>query len=244
MPDHVPDHVPDLSVERVADLGVKPARVREGVSSAGGGGVSRVVHLVPQAAEVEGSEDVHACCGAWFAPGTWEDVAWGELWPHAVCVERSPVRRSVLERAFQAAETQSTGSDDEWKSSFRAAEKIVSLREDWGGAIDSEDWVYGASFNGALAGESRFPRSVDIGLAPLSVELVCPRVFRIHSCGVREGCVKHGVHSETYSLDDVTAIKERLTLQEQRALSIDLQELAWCLIFGACSKKTLTLILR
>jgi hypothetical protein len=42
----------------------------------------------------------------------------------------------------------------------------------------------------------------------------------------------------------VDVIEERLTLQEHRALSVDLQELAWCLIFGACSKTTLILTLR
>lgn len=234
MPDHVPDDAPDLAV--------KPARIRESVSSEGG--VSRVVHLVPQVAEVDGSEDVHACCGAWFAPGTWEDVTWGELWPHAVCVERAPVRRSVLERAFQAVETHSTGSEEEWESSFQTAVNVMNLREDWVNKDASQDWFYTASFNGAVSGEYRFPRSVDVGLDPLSAELVRPHVFRVHSCGVRDGCPKHAVQSETFSLDEVKVIAERLAAHEDRAMSIDLQELAWCLIFGACSKTTLLLSLR
>ena len=120
----------------------------------------------------------------------------------------------------------------------------MNPREDWTNANDSEDWVYTASFNGALIGEYRFPRGVDVGLDSLSVELVRPHVLRVHSCGVRDGCPKHEVQSETFSLDERPVIERRLSFQEHWALSIDLQELAWCLIFGACSKTTLTLSLR
>jgi hypothetical protein len=239
--------VPDREAATTPDLPVRLVRLRDDVSPAGEDSPARVVHLVPQPTEEtvgDGSGDVGTCCGGQLVAGTWEDVAWGTLWPHAVCVERARVRRSVLERAFQAAENESSSSDEEWASSFKRVEKIVNQREDWTNAKDSEDWVYTASFNGALTGEYRFPRGVDVGLEPLSVELVRPYVFRVHSCGVRDGCPKHAVQAETFSLDEPVVIGRRLTLQEHRALDIDLQELAWCLIFGACSKTTLTLSLR
>jgi hypothetical protein len=230
--------------QTVPDLPVRLVRLGEGVSPVGEGGPARVVHLAPQKTAGDNADDVETCCGGQLVAGTWEVVAWGTLWPHAVCVERSPVGRSELERAFQAAENLSVGSDEEWASSFKLAEKIVHPREDWTNASDSEDWVYTASFNGALTGEYRFPRGVDVGIEPLSVELVRPYVLRVHSCGVRDGCPKHAVRSETFSLDEPVVIKRRLAFQEHWALSIDLQQLAWCLIFGACSKATLTLSLR
>lgn len=238
------DNRPDHDVALVPDLAVRPVRLREDVSSAGADGPCRVVHLVARAAEMDGSDDVQAHCGVRLMPGVWEDAPWGELWPHAKCVERAPVRRSVLERAFQAAETPSSGSEEEWKASFQIAENVMNQREDWVNEDASQDWFYTASFNGAVSGEYRFPRSVDVGLDPLSAELVRPHVFRIHSCGVRDGCPKHAAQSETFSLDEVNVIVERLAAHEDRAVSIDLQELAWCLIFGACSKSTLTVTLR
>lgn len=226
------------------DLAVKPVRLREDVTSAGADGPCRVVHLVARAAELDGTDDVPACCGVRLMPGVWEDAPWGELWPHAKCVERAPVRRSVLERAFEIAQPESSDNEEEWNASFQAVENVMNQRDDWVNDDDSQDWVYTASFNGAVSGEYRFPRSVDVGLDPLSAELVRPHVFRIHSCGVRDGCPKHAVLTETFSLEDVNVIKERLIVHEHRALSIDLQELAWCLIFGACSKTTLMLSLR
>lgn len=235
----------------MVDLPVRLVRLREDAVPAGEDSPTRVVHLVEHTTEGtegdgegDGTDDVQTCCGAQLVASTWEGVAWGTLWPHAVCVERAPVRRVGLEWVFQAAENESSGSDEEWAASFKLVEKIVNPREDWTNAADSEDWVYTASFNGALSGEYRFPRGVDMGLEPLSVELVRPYVLRVHSCGVRDGCPKHAVQSATFSLDEQSVIKRRLTFQEHRALSIDLHELAWCLIFGACAQTTLTLSLR
>ena len=238
------DRGPEHGAALVPELAVRPVRLRQGVSSVGVDSVSRVVHLVVRAVELDSTEVIEACCGVQFGSGVLEEVAWGELWPHRRCVERAPVRRSVLERAFEVAQPESSDNEEEWKASFQVVEKVMTRREDWVNEDDSQDWVYTASFNGAMAGEDRFPRSVDIGLDPLSAELVQPQVFRIHSCGVRDGCPKHAVQGETFSLGDVKEIIERLAAHEDRALSVDLQELAWCLIFGACSKTTLTLSLR
>ena len=114
--------MPDQDVATVPDLPVRLVRLREDVSPAGEDSPVRVVHLAPQTTERDGADHVETCCGGQLVAGTWEDVAWGTLWPHAVCVERAPVRRSELERAFQAAENLSVGSDEEWASSFKIAE--------------------------------------------------------------------------------------------------------------------------
>lgn len=239
MSDEEVQTVPDLAVGLV----VKLARLREGVYASGllvdstKASPSRVVHLIPHDADLEGHDRVRAYCGADFWPGALEGIAWGDLWPHAKCVRESPVRRSALEIYFRTAENTVEQSIDGLGACFSAIEGIMGSREDWLNVKNSkEDWVYTASFNGVLIDERRFPRAVDLGFDLLQVELVRPHVLRIHSCGVRDGCPKHATHTETFSLDDVQVINDRLAIHEGRALSVDLQELSWCVVAGECAK--------
>jgi hypothetical protein len=228
----------------MTDRLVKTVRLQEGVYATGkavedSGHVFRVVHLVRDTADLHAPEGVTACCGASFAPGTLVEVPWGETWPHNVCVTRAPWSRRAMEASFLAAEIQAGlggRSDEEMAASFAACERLMKARFDWATASDAGGWEFSASFNGILVGDHRFPRGRDLGLEPLTAELVRASVFRIYSCGVRDGCPKHVTRSETFSLNDVEVILERLTVNERSATSIDLQELTWCLIVGSCSE--------
>ncbi|SRR6266496_239273 len=95
-------------------------------------------------------------------------------------------------------------------------------------------WEYTASFNGVFEDAQRKSRAADLGVESLVVELARRNVFRIWSCGVRDGCSRHATYTETYSLDEIGLIEKRLTVHENMASSIDIQELAWCLVVGDC----------
>jgi hypothetical protein len=228
----------------MTDRLVKTVRLQEGLRANGNtvddsGSVFRVVHLVALASDLDTPEGVTACCGAWFAPGALVEVPWGELWPHHVCVMRAPWSRRAMEASFLATET-ATGlagrTSAEMATSFAVSERLMKARFDWVDATEAGGWEFSASFNGILFGDHRFPRGRDLGLEPLTAELVRAGVFRIYSCGVRDGCPKHATYSETFSLNDVSVILEGLAKHERLAASIDLQELTWCLIVGSCSE--------
>jgi hypothetical protein len=224
---------------------MKTVRLREGVYASGRtvtdeAGPGRVVHLVDTRCDLDTPAGVTVCCGAQFEPGTLEEVAWGEQWPHENCVRRSPWTRRVLEDAFRATDDELARLEDdqaEVDACVAVAEEIMTARSDW---VEHEEyppyWEYTASFNGVLVGDRRYPRHRDLGLEVLTAHVVKPGVFRIHSCGVRDGCSVHTTRTETFSLDEVDVIEERLTVHEYMADSIDLQALAWCLLVGACAR--------
>ncbi len=109
MPDH-DNGTPDDPVETASEPAVRTVRLREGVYATGAavsdniGEPTRVIHLASPDADLGHPDGVEVCCGVRFAPDTLEEVPWGELWPHARCVRRSPWRRPEIESSFQAAE--------------------------------------------------------------------------------------------------------------------------------------------
>lgn len=230
----------DDAIQTSPDLAVKVVRLREGVYASGAevnpqvGSPVRVKHLMPRDADLNHLSGASACCDAWFAPGTLEVVPWGKLWPHTKCVQRSPWSRAKIERSFQHAEQQLPGlTDKEFDSGFSAVERILASRGDWTDP-DEGFWEYTTSYNGVSAANNL--RSRELGIESLLAEFSRTGMFRIWSCGVRNGCPKHASCTETYSLDEIRSIENRLTIHETIASSVDLQALAWCVVFGDCAQ--------
>lgn len=210
----------------------------------------RVTHIVPgdyveleRLARDYPLRRILSCCGAAFAPGTLEEVAWGTVHPHKLCVMKAHVQASYVERLCRAAEdhTLDTMADPiERAAAVALLEKVLDQRGvDW---IQDDghkgDWEYTASFNGVFEGDARYPREQDLGLEMLSVRVVGAERVHINSCGVRDGCSKHVQRTETFSLKtlDVDAFERRIASHEVNATSIQLGELSWCMFIGDCAK--------
>lgn len=116
-------------------------------------------------------------------------------------------------------------------------EEILAARSDWAGS-DERFWDYTASYLGVST--ARSDRADRLGIESLAVEFARTGLFRIRSCGVRDGCPRHVNYIETFSLNEIGLIQSRLTAHETAASSIDLQELAWCVVFGDCAQKDLS----
>jgi hypothetical protein len=228
----------------MAERIVKTVRLREGVYASGkrvgnSRPPARVVHLLEIAAGLDSLEDVKVCCGAWFAPGTLEEVPWGDLRPHNLCLKRSSWPSTAIEASLSAAGKILTNQDrSDLAEIMDTAAKIMDTRLDWESSTTHSLWQYSASFNGIFVGERRFPRQLDIGIDPLTAQLVNPGVFRIDACGIHAGCSRHATYSETFPLNDIGFIEEQLAICEHQATSIDLQELSWCLVAGDCAQKS------
>jgi hypothetical protein len=101
---------------------------------------------------------------------------------------------------------------------------------------DAENvWTYEASFNGVFPGDRLYPRYRDLGLERLTVQVPYPGAVHIHACGVRDGCSRHVTRTETFSLADLDTVERRISSHEIAATSIQLAELAWCLVTGQCA---------
>lgn len=227
-------------------------RLRDGVFPSGqpvpadhpSQGQARVAHIVLGEVVLEPGmmvniEPVTACCGLVFAPGTLEIVAWGTVWPHEVCIGRSNHPRSFVSRVHRHAQDTRLlldASDEDMDASIALLEKtFVERGRDWIRNDDGNSWTYEASFNGVFPGDRLFPRGRDIGLERLTVQVPYPGKVHIHACGVRDGCSRHLVRTETFSLNDMEAVEDRISSHEIAATSIPLMELAWCLVTGDCS---------
>lgn len=209
----------------------------------------RPVHIVPKELVVEpngngsgavvGNEPVTACCGVVFEPGTVEAVAWGTVWPHEVCVQKTGDPRSFVSRVYREARDWTSrldASDEDFEASIALVEGVLAARgRDWVQDDEGDMWTYEASFSGVFPGNRLYPRGRDIGLERLAVEISYPGVVHIHACGVRDGCSRHLVRTETFSLNDMEAVERRISSHEVAATSIPLMELAWCLVTGDCS---------
>lgn len=242
---------------------VQLVRLREGVFATGERVRSgdrrprRLVHLVDVAADLESSDGVRACCGVEFAPGTLMAVPWIEDLPHKRCLRQSPWAGWRIEadylagRVVPAVQRLSAGVEAEVLAildaipavagSIEAANRIVGQRDGWVQVPDGVlAWEYAGSLQGALIGEKRYPRNHDLGLAPLTVELVTPGVLRIRWCGVVGGCSEHLVRVEDVALDDVSLVERRLVRAEVHARAVGLGRLSWCLILGPCAARPVT----
>lgn len=240
---------------------VKLVRRRDGVDAFGrkvgvSGHPIRVWHLVDVAADLEAPESVWVCCGLEFAPGTLVEVSWIESLPHQLCLQRSPWPRQRIEADFLAANAV-PGYEDVpagvrpgllaildvapgLAASIAELDQLVSGRYGW--VLDSAgspSWVYNRSFRGVLVAEKRYPRSHDLGITPLGIEVMKPGTVRIQSCGVLAGCPDHAVRLEEVALDNMTVVRERLTSAENAARVVDLERLCWCLIVGPCSARSM-----
>jgi hypothetical protein len=193
--------------------------------------------------EMTNSEPWTTCCGVVFAPGTVELVAWGTRKPHEECEHESTYPRTFVERMYREARDEALSfnvSEEDMTDSIVALDNVLTKRgRDWVRNTAGNKWTYEASFNGAFYSNHMLPRGVDIGLQPLRVELLIPGEVYVHSCGIRDGCRRHLVHTEPLSLNDMAHLKRRITSQEAAAESFRLPEMVWCLVAGDCSVITL-----
>jgi hypothetical protein len=236
---------------------VKLVRLRDGVDVFGNtvetdGQPQRLRHLVSIDADLDSPGGVRAFCGLEFPAGTLVEMPWIERLPHRLCLRRSPWPQRKIEAEYMAAQVMPQVSDlptelaEEARAilgvmpdviaSIAAASRIFENRSGWTQDVNGEPaWEYTESFGGVLIGEKRFPRNHDLGLLPLTAEVVKPGVLRVRSCGVLGGCPTHAVHTEHLSLDKVDVIEKRLTDWQTRARMVGLERLSWCLIVGPCS---------
>lgn len=236
---------------------VKLVRLRDGVDVFGNtvetnGQAQRLGHLVRIDADLDSPGGVRACCGLEFPAGTLVEMPWIEKLPHGLCLRRSPWPRRKIEADYMAANVMPQVSDlpaelaeealaildvmPDVVASIAAATRIFENRPGWTQDVNREPaWEHTESFGGALIGEKRFPRNHDLGLFPLTAEVVKPSVLRVRSCGVLGGCPTHAVHTEQLALDNVDIIGKRLADLEVRARAVGLERLSWCLIVGPCS---------
>jgi hypothetical protein len=236
---------------------VKLVRLRDGVDIFGNtvetdGQAQRLAHLVRIEADLGSLDGVRACCGLAFPAGTLVEMPWIERLPHGGCLRRSPWSRLKIEAEYMAANVMPAASDlpaeleEEARAilgvmpdviaSIAAATRLFEHRSGWTQDVNGEPaWEYAGSFGGVLVGEKRFPRNSDLGLFPLTAEVVKPGFLRVRSCGVLDGCPTHTVHTEHLALDKVDLIEKRLADWETRARVVGLERLSWCLIVGPCS---------
>jgi hypothetical protein len=235
---------------------VKLVRMRDGVDLFGRtvekDGKPRVGHLVRIESNLDSPDGVRACCGVEFAAGTLVELPWIDRLPHGVCLRRSPWPQRKIEAEYTAAQIMPAVSDlpaelaEEARAilgvmpdviaSIAAAIRIFEHRSGWTQDVNGEPtWEYTNSFGGVLVGEKRFPRNCDLGLFPLTAEVVQPGFLRVRSCGVLGGCPIHTVHTELLPLDKVDVIEKRLADGQSRARVVGLERLSWCLVVGPCS---------
>lgn len=163
----------------------------------------------------------------------------GTALPHQVCVHKSGHPQSFVSRLHQDAEDtilRLNASEEEMDASTALlADAFAGRGRDWVHHEEGDTWTYEASFNGVFPGDRLCPRGRDLGLERLTVVIPHPQTVHINACGVRDGCSRHLARRETFSLDDLEAVKKRITSHEIAATSISLMELAWCLFTGDCS---------
>jgi hypothetical protein len=188
---------------------------------------------------VVGIEPVVSCCGLIFEPSTVEVVSWGTAVPHEVCALKSGYPRSFVSRVSQEARDSALrrdASDEDMDASVQTMATLLAARgRDWVCDEHGDSWTYEASFNGVFPGDRLYPRYRDIGLERLEVWVPYPGAVHIQACGVRDGCSRHVARIETFSLDHLATVDSRISSHEIAATSIQLMELAWCLITGHCS---------
>jgi hypothetical protein len=201
------------------------------------------VHIVPNDVRLgldatTNADPVTTCCELVFEAGSVETVPWGTAAPHEECVRTSGHPRSFVSRLDREARDllRRKESDEDIAASILLLERTFEARgRDWSQDDEGDVWTYEASFNGVFPGDRLCPRGRDIGLERLTVDIPYPGTVNIHACGVRDGCSRHLVRTETFSLDDMEAVERRIASHEIAATSIPLMELAWCLVTGDCS---------
>jgi hypothetical protein len=231
-------------------------RRREGVFPSGqpekndNQNLNRVVHVVLVSSVAELREDDItsdmtnreswvSCCGVEFAPYTIELVDWGTGYPHKVCVSKAGYPETFVSRMHREARDVilgRTATEEDITASIATLDRLfANCGRDWIRNEEGDGRTYEASFNGVFSGDRLFPRGIDLGLQYLHVELLYPGEVHLHSCGIRDGCSRHLVRTETLPLNDPAALQERISSLETAAEGIQLEGMIWCLFTGDCS---------
>lgn len=164
-----------------------------------------------------------------------------------VCQTR-PTRSRRPQRWHREMEDDEIDRDvdfNELASAVALLRKLVGKRDGWERDARYEtdmwlekDWVFTPSFNGVFIGDRLYPRTTDVGLEPLQVQLVGATRIHLHSCGVRDGCEPHRRQTKTFPLSELDgeAFQGRLSAYEVCATSIPLRDMSWCIFTGNCSR--------
>lgn len=101
---------------------------------------------------------------------------------------------------------------------------------------DSEDlgekWNYPGSFGGRTP-NCRIESGIEV--LAIGVEAGPPAVFRVHGCGVHQGCAAHASVEQRVLLDEENLL-DLLDELERQAREVDTAAVVECLIFGPCGR--------